>query len=109
MKKLFSMHLDEDLKKEAQLRAAADGRTLSSLIEVALRSYINPPGARVTVDTSRGSRGLADLLKREPRSSFTARIKEVDVDAGVVYLTERDPDTGRTAFNIDSISIIHLK
>ena len=103
------MHLDEDLKKEAQLRAAADGRTLSSLIDVALRSYINPPGTRVTVETSRGSRGLADLLKREPRSSFTARVREIDVDAGVVYLEERDPETGRDSFEIRSISVIHLK
>ena len=43
-----TLDFDERLLREAKMRAAAEGSTLTGLIERALRSYLRPPPAKRT-------------------------------------------------------------
>lgn len=112
MKRLFSFYLDQDLKFQAQTRADAENRSLASLIEVALRYYLDPEslGSRVTVKTAeKSSRGLSSLLKPSPGANYTARIIAIDQERGVIVLERPDPETGRQEFAYNEIMSIHLK
>jgi hypothetical protein len=67
-----SLHLPDDLLKRAKKKAAADGRTLTSLIEEGLRLVLSPSahampaGKRVMPRVSKAAGGLMpgfDLVK----------------------------------------------
>ena len=112
MKRLFSFYLDEDLKSQAQIKATDENRSIASLIEVALRFYLDREslGSRVTVESKknpRGSRTLADILVPDV-STHTARVIDVDPDNALITLDAPDPETGRREFSYKEIVKFHL-
>lgn len=106
-KTLFSLHLDDDLKIQATNRAQLERRSLANLIETAVELYVNPKpiGARVTV---RITPSKVKLPKNSPFGHFTARVREVDPEKGILVLDAIDPITGRNEFNLEDIELIHL-
>ena len=84
-KNLFSLYLDPDLKSRASRKALQEGRSLAGLIEQAIKDYLEPLGARVTVETT-------ILTKDGPQyGEFTSRIKSVDQDNKFLTLVDMDP------------------
>ena len=64
------MNLPDALLAAAKQRAARDGRTVTSLVEEALRDLLDKPPRRVTVEplptyAAPGSRMLVDIADRE--------------------------------------------
>lgn len=104
-KTLFSFHLDDDLKLQANNRATIERRTLANLIETAIDQYVNPKpiGARVTVKTVD-----MKLPIGSPLGEFTARVSLVDTKNQTVILDAIDPVTGKNEFPLKNILSVHL-
>ena len=77
-----TIRLPEDLLRRAKRKAAANGSTLTALIEQGLRSVVDerekPAKRRVRVRVSRAAGGLNPALEEIPPGKLAAYFDELD-------------------------------
>lgn len=75
-----TIRLPDDLLRQVKARAAADGRTLNSAIEQAVRGWLEPPPSgrveRPPVPSFRGEGGLCPGINLDRTSELLERLDE---------------------------------